>query len=95
MIDHDGEVAHGSPGPAREFLARTAAAARVQASLVETYAEIGDDVGLLYASRCMAAYLRATVAGIEELERTRAALMLHRTAEAIGPPAERSQEDRR
>jgi hypothetical protein len=65
-----------SPSPAsmssraelREFIAEHLALARIQAELGITYAEIGDDVGLDYALRRHAAYMRAVIETFRDLQ---------------------------
>jgi hypothetical protein len=72
----------------RAFIAEMARGAMSHASVCETYAEIGNDVGLIYAARCVRAYLRGMGAGIEELERVRALARYRASAETTGPGQE-------
>lgn len=75
---------HGTREAAREFIAEMAAGAGNHARVSLTYAQMGNDAGLLYAARCLNAYIRALQAGIEELERCRAVEAHRRSAATIG-----------
>lgn len=79
---------HGTREAAREFIAQMAAGAGTHAAVAQAYAETGNDVGLLYAARCLNAYIRALAAGIEELERCRGVESYRRAAAEIGPATE-------
>lgn len=54
---------HGSREAVREFIAGIALGTGNHAAVVATYAEIGNDAGLLYAARCLRAYVAALDAG--------------------------------
>jgi hypothetical protein len=58
----------GSKDELREFIAEAMNMARIQAGLGATYAEIGDDVGLHYAARRLAAYTKAILATVADLQ---------------------------
>lgn len=75
---------HGTRQAARDFVAEMAAGAGGHARVALAYAQAGNDVGLLYAGRCLNAYIRAMQAGIEELERCRAAEAHRRSGASIG-----------
>ena len=66
-------VAHGTPEALREFIGECAAMARISAELAETYAAIGDDVGLSYQLRRLVAYTRAAVSTMADLRATKGA----------------------
>ena len=61
----------GSRAELRAFAAEAFGMAQVQAQLGLTYAEIGDDAGLHYAARKLAAYTRAVIATVADLESTK------------------------
>jgi hypothetical protein len=52
----------------REFLAEALTMAGIQAGLGETFAEIGDDVGVHYAARRLAAYTKAILETVADLQ---------------------------
>lgn len=64
---HPGSVLHGSPAALREYIFECAALAAIQTELVRTFAEIGDDHGLEYATRKWVAYTRAALATVNDL----------------------------
>jgi hypothetical protein len=61
-------IAHGTPKAYREFIHEMLTLAQVQADLAATYAAIGDDVGLEYALKRLAAYLRAATASFQDMQ---------------------------
>lgn len=61
------EPFHGTPVALREYIHEMAEGARIQAGLVMQYAELGDDVGLVYALRRQRAYVSAQIATAKEL----------------------------
>jgi hypothetical protein len=61
-------LAHGTPEALREFIGEHLSLAALQADLGATYAAIGDDVGLEYAIRRLAAYLRAAIGTLADLK---------------------------
>ena len=65
MQDH---ISHGTPAAYREFIEESLAMARIQAELGATYAAIGDDVGLEYATRRLVAYTRAVIGTLGDLK---------------------------
>ena len=58
----------GTADELREFAAENLQLARIQADLGATYAEIGDDPGLEYATRKLVAHTRAVVATVADLK---------------------------
>ena len=55
-------ISHGTPAAFRAHIHEMAGLAAIQAELAMQYAELGDDVGLVYALRRWVAYTRAAVA---------------------------------
>ena len=51
----------GDPNKLRAYIAERMAAVAMRADLINTYAVLGDDVGLRYAMRCAAAEFRAAL----------------------------------
>lgn len=51
----------GDPNKLRAYIAERMASVAMRADLVNTYAALGDDVGLRYAMRCAAAEFRAAL----------------------------------
>jgi hypothetical protein len=67
MMGHD-QIFHGTPAAYREFIEENLSMARIQAELGATYAAIGDDTGLEYATRRLVAYTRAVIATLGDLK---------------------------
>ncbi|GEO13799.1 hypothetical protein [Microvirga aerophila] len=61
-------ISHGTPLAYREFIAEMLALAQIQADLGTTYAAIGDDAGLEYTVRRLAAYTRTAVTVLKDLK---------------------------
>ena len=55
------DYAYGDPDKLRAYIAERMAAVAMRADLVNTYAVLGDDVGLRYAMRCAAAEFRVAL----------------------------------
>ncbi|MCJ2052801.1 hypothetical protein [Methylobacterium sp. J-070] len=51
----------GDPNKLRAYITERMAAVAMRADLINTYAVLGDDVGLRYAMRCAAAEFRAAL----------------------------------
>lgn len=51
----------GDPNKVRAYIAERMVAVAMRADLINTYAVLGDDVGLRYAMRCAAAEFRAAL----------------------------------
>jgi hypothetical protein len=65
MANH---VSHGTPAAYREFIAENLSLAQIQADLGATYAAIGDDTGLEYATRRLVAYTLAVISTLGDLK---------------------------
>ena len=65
MANH---VSHGTPAALREYIHEMAGMATLQAELVMRYAELGDDVGLEYATRKWIAYTRTVIGTLGDLK---------------------------
>jgi len=61
------EVLHGTRAALREFAAELLGMACIQAELGERFATLGDDVGLRYAIRRLAAYVQAAAQTVHDL----------------------------
>ena len=61
----------GTADALREFAAEALGMAQIQAELAATYAAIGDDTGLHYATRKLAAYTEAALATVADLDARR------------------------
>lgn len=61
------EVLHGTRAALREFAAELLGMACIQAELGERFATLGDDVGLRYAVRRLAAYVQAAAQTVHDL----------------------------
>jgi histidine ammonia-lyase len=61
-------ISHGTPAAFRAYIHEMAGLAAIQAELAMQYAELGDDVGLVYALRRWVAYTRAAVATAKDLK---------------------------
>ncbi|MCJ2048526.1 hypothetical protein [Methylobacterium sp. J-070] len=77
----------GTLDTARENVAQLAASIQAHAHVVQTYAEVGYDPGLMLAARTTLAYLRALEAGLQELERSRAVISYRQSGATIGSGA--------
>ncbi len=62
------QVSHGTPAAFREYIYEMAGLAAIQAELAMRYAELGDDVGLEYATRRWVAYTRAAFGTLKDLK---------------------------
>jgi hypothetical protein len=62
---------HGSPDAYREFIGEALELVRINAQQGVTYAAIGDDVGLEYATRRVVAYARAAITTLTDLRQTK------------------------
>jgi hypothetical protein len=58
----------GSADELREFIAEMLAMARIQTELGQTYASIGDDIGLAYAMRSLIIYVKTAAATTNDLK---------------------------
>jgi hypothetical protein len=76
-------VAHGTPDALREFIHEHLGLAVINAQVGMSFAEAGDDVGLEYAVRRLAAYTRIAINTLVELKVTKA---------ATGSPAAKAEE---
>lgn len=63
----DDQVSRDIKAMRREYIAEMLDMARIQAELGVTFAQIGDDIGLVYAVRKHAAYLRQAITTLKEL----------------------------
>jgi hypothetical protein len=61
------QISHGTPAAFREYIFEMAGLAAIQAELAMRYAELGDDVGLEYATRRWVAYTRAALGTLKDL----------------------------
>ena len=61
------QIAHGTPEALREFAEELFARAQIQAELGVRYTQLGDDTGLNYVARQLAAYTRAILATVADL----------------------------
>ena len=61
-------ISHGTPAAFREHIFEMAGLAAIQAELAMRYAELGDDVGLEYATRRWIAYTRAALGTLKDLK---------------------------
>jgi hypothetical protein len=68
--DHD-TIPHGGPEMLRARIREAAGRAALQAQMAMDYAELGDDVGLQYALRCLVAYTRSALATLSNLNALR------------------------
>jgi hypothetical protein len=84
---HNDSDPFGTLDIARENVAQLAASIQAHTHVVQTYAEVGYDPGLLLAARTTLAYLRALEAGLQELERSRAVIAYRQSASTIGTGA--------
>jgi hypothetical protein len=60
-------ISHGTPAAFRAYIFEMAGLAAIQAELAMRYAELGDDVGLEYATRRWVAYTRAALGTLKDL----------------------------
>ena len=65
-------AALGTPDAYREFIAHALGRAEILANLGQTYAEIGDDAGLDYSIRSLAAYIQTAVSTLADLKALKA-----------------------
>jgi hypothetical protein len=61
-------AAHGTPDALREFAGDALAMAQITAEIGAKYAALGDDVGLNYTARQLAAYTKAILATVADLQ---------------------------
>jgi hypothetical protein len=61
-------ISHGTPAAFRAYIFEMAGLAAIQAELAMRYAELGDDVGLEYATRKWVAYTRAAFGTLKDLK---------------------------
>ncbi len=66
-MDSD-RISHGTPAAFREYIHEMAGLAAIQTELAMRYAELGDDVGLEYATRRWVAYTRAAFGTLKDLK---------------------------
>jgi hypothetical protein len=66
------QISHGTPAALREYIHEMAGLAAIQAELVMRYAELGDDAGLIYASRRWASYTKQALLTLADLKGVRA-----------------------
>ena len=64
-------VAHGTPDALREFIHEHLGLAILQAQVGMAFAEAGDDTGLDYAARKLAAYTRTVLSALADLKDTK------------------------
>jgi hypothetical protein len=61
------ETGHGTPEKLREFAAEMLHLAQVHADLAVTFALVGDDTGLQYATRNVISYVKAAATTVADL----------------------------
>jgi hypothetical protein len=61
-------ISHSTPAAFREHIHEMAGLVALQAELAMRYAELGDDIGLVYAVRKWTAYTRAALASLADLK---------------------------
>ena len=74
----------GTPETACDHLAQMAGALAAHATVLQNYADLRFFPGVEFASRVTLAYLRAVTAAADEVERSRAVVMLRERAGDIG-----------
>ena len=64
---------HGTDEPLLDHVHECMNGARIQAELGLTYAQIGDVIGLEYATRNLVAYVKAAIPSVKDLKASREA----------------------
>jgi hypothetical protein len=66
-------LAHGTPEAFRQFVAENFSLACIHAEQAVTFAGIGDDIGLEYAARRAAAYVKCALGALHDMKEAKAA----------------------
>jgi hypothetical protein len=65
-------IAHGSSDAFRQFVSENFSLACIHAEQAVTFAEIGDDIGLEYAARRAAAYVKCALGALHDMKQAKA-----------------------
>jgi hypothetical protein len=66
-------IAYGTPEAVRQFVAENFGLACIHAKQAVTFADIGDDIGLEYAARRAAAYVKCALGALHDMKEAKAA----------------------